>query len=254
VIVKEWQEARWKFVVGTILFLALVAANLPPYRFILMNIEIPPPPMMPDDSSPPLWEQVSDPLEWAITNLWFSYAAGKSVLALLAVVLGIGFVSGEVSRGTIFLLLSKPLGRVRVFLVKYLVGALVLLAVAALGSIGLIVVENIYGWPVGSLSALGVSLSTLLMWLGGLFIFGVALLASVAFGDAIRSTSVALLAGLLTFRIPVATGDDGLNPLPQTLALPDFWHDPTLFAGEKLVPASFLICAIAAVVPFFAAL
>lgn len=128
-----------------------------------------------------------------------------------------------------------------------------MLVATSLGSGELIVVENVYGWPVGSLSALGVSLSTLLMWLGGLSIFGVALRASVVFGDAIRSTSVALLAGLLTFRIPVGT-DDGLNLLPQTLELPDFWHDPTLYAGEKMVPASFLICLFAAVMPLLAAL
>ena len=92
------------------------------------------------------------------------------------------------------------------------------------------------------------------MWLGGLFVFGVALLASVVFGDVIRSTAVALVVGFLTFRIPVGRGDDGLNPLPQTLVLPDFWHDPTLYAGEKLVPASFLICLFAAAVPLLAAL
>ena len=114
---------------------------------------------------------------------------------MLAVVLGIGFVSGEVSRGTIFLLLSKPLGRTRVFLVKYAVGALAVLVVTAIGSLGLVVVERIYGWPVGSLSVLGVALSALLMWLGGLFLFRVALLTSVVFGDAIRSTEVALLVG-----------------------------------------------------------
>jgi len=173
---------------------------------------------------------------------------------LLAVVLGVGFFSDEVSRGTIFLLLSKPVGRTRVFLVKYAVGTLALLVATAIGSLGLVVVERIYGRLVGSLSILGVALSVLLMWLGGLFVFGVALLASVVFEDAIRSTSVALLVGLLMFRIPIGRGDDGLNPLPQTLVLPDFWHDLTLYAGEKLVPASFLICLFAAVVPLLAAL
>lgn len=65
----------WKFVVGMLLFLALVAVNLTPYRFILLNIEIPVPPMMPDGPSIPFGEQVSDPLEWANTNLLFSYCS-----------------------------------------------------------------------------------------------------------------------------------------------------------------------------------
>ena len=56
------------------------------------------------------------------------------------------------------------------------------------------------------------------------------------------------------FKIPIGRGHDGLNPLPQTLVLPDFWHDLNVYAGEKLVPTRFLICLFGATVPLIAAL
>jgi ABC-2 type transport system permease protein len=272
VISKEWQEARWKFVVGTLLFLVIVAVNLSPYRFIRMDIEIPPPPIMGGASSTPFGEQVSDPLEWAVTNLWFSYATGKSVLALLAVVLGIGFFSGEVSRGTIFLLLSKPLGRVRMFFVKYAVGALALLAIAALGSVGLILIASYKGYPLSHMSVIGMTLSTLLLWLGSLSILGLTLLISVVFDDVIRSTSVALALTLLVFVLPLdlafGAPDERTNrflaeadPEPAShaglargAALTFYWSSENLYQGKALVPTHFLVCLIAAVLPLLAAL
>jgi ABC-2 type transport system permease protein len=237
-LAKELRELWWKLILGSLLFLAFMATGPFPYKAFT------------EDRGPEQSVGAPDATEF----MFVFHLQGEIVVALLAAVFGAGLISSEEGRGTIFLLLSKPVGRTRVFLTKYAVGALALLVPTALGSVGVIAIENMYGWPVSALSVLGVSLSALLMWLGGLFVFGVALLASVVFGDAIRSTAVALVAGLLTFRIPVGRGDDGLNPLPQTLVLPDFWHDPTLYAGEKLVPANFLICLFAAVVPLIAAL
>lgn len=269
-IAKEWQEARWKFVVGMLLFLALVAANLSPYEFIRMNIEIPP--LAPDGSSLPSGAQVSDPLEWAITNLWFSYSTGKSALALLAIVLGIGFFSAEASRGTIFLLLSKPVGRVRVFFAKYVVGALILLAIAALGNIGLILIAAYKGYPLGHMSMTGVTLSTLLLWLGSLSILGLALLISVVFDDVIRSALVGLAFTLMVFVLPLdldfGAPDERINRflaeadpeptahlgLARGAALTFYWSSENLYQGKALAPTHFLVCLIAAVLPLVGAL
>jgi ABC-type transport system involved in multi-copper enzyme maturation permease subunit len=238
-LIKELKEVRWKLILALLLFVAFVATSPFPYKELS------------EDSGPGLPAATAPD---ATEFLFMLHRDGEIVVALLAAILGAGLISSETKRGTIFLLLSKPVGRTRVFIAKYVVGALALLVAITLGSVGLVAVESMRGWPVGSLSVLGVSLSALLFWLGGLFVFGVALLASAVFEDAIRSTSAALVAGLLTFRIPVGRGDDGLNPLPQTLVLPDFWHDPELYAGEKLVPVSFLVCLFAAVAPLVVAL
>lgn len=176
------------------------------------------------------------------------------VLALLAAILGAGLVSPETSRGTIFLLLSRPIERTRVLLTKYAVCALVLFAFASLVTVGLVVAESFRGWPVGRLSVSGLALSTVLAWLGSLFVLGMALVASVIFKDTVRSIPATLLAGYLMFNIPITTGDDGLNPLPQALVLPDFWHDPGLYLGEGFAPECFLICFLTAALPLLLAL
>jgi ABC-type transport system involved in multi-copper enzyme maturation permease subunit len=271
-VAKEWRDARWKLVVGTLLFLALVTSNLAPYKDAMMSLEPPPPAVVQDIAPSPFEAKISGPAEWSVTHIWFSYNTGKSILALIAVVLAVGFVSGEVSRGTIFLLLSKPVGRVRVFLVKYGIGALVLLAITALGSVGTTLFAVHRGYPLGHMSVVGVTLSTLLLWLGALSIFGLALLVSVVFEDAVKSTMIILPLVLMIFALPldlqfgtpVERTDRFLaeaDPEPTTpvglengAALAFYWSSENVYQGEESAPTYFLICLVAAVLPLLAGL
>src|SRR5262249_52887920 len=113
---------------------------------------------------------------------WFS-KNGTQVVAVLAAVLGCGLIGAEANKGTIFFLLSKPVSRVRVLLVKYAVNAGLLLAMVLAGSAGLVVAAAIVGrpQPLG-----GVLISTVLLWLGTLFVLGLAMLFSVLFKDVLR--------------------------------------------------------------------
>jgi ABC-type transport system involved in multi-copper enzyme maturation permease subunit len=269
VIAKELRDVWWKFAAGTLLFLWALWSGPTPYAE-LVDIARTTPAMaqnsMPS-TMPSIFENVEipkDPVEFAMQEMaLFHGGVGKVFFVPVAAVFGIGLISGEVSRNTIFLLLSRPTSRTRLLLTKYAVGAVALLGVASLFSVGLVISAGVRGYPLGSLSITGVALSTVLLWLGALSVFGVALLFSVV----IRSMVVGIAAVLL---IPVVAYssygywanyflDDyealGLTPdLVQGVMLPYFWSSESLYLGEGLAATNFLICLITAIVPLLAAL
>ena len=248
-LAKELRDIRWRFMVGLLLFLAALTTGIGPYEDPSEDPSFAAPRVGPDGTILPVPEP-PEPTEF----MFLFHVNGEFPLALLAAVLGAGLISGEASRGTIFFLLSKPVDRARVLLIKYGVGALALLVAATLGGVSLVASESIHGYPVGSLDAAGVALSVVLMWLGALFVLGVAILCSVVFGDAVKSFLTTLLVGYLMFNVPVAAGDDGLNPLPQLLVLPDFWRASRLYSGESFAITNFLVCFTTAALPLMVAL
>lgn len=273
-ISKELRGAWWKALVGGLLFLVFVTSDVVSYKYVEMSLEVP------DHVSDLVSEgrlvlpadQAKDPVEWSISNLWFVYNSGGVVLALIAAVLGVIMISGEVSRGTMFLILSRPVGRTRVLLTKYLVGALALLVVALLGSGGLILYATYKGYPTSSLSAVGVWLSTALIWLGSLSVLGMALLVSVLFRDVVRSTIITLVAVFLLFEFPLdlnfVSPDERVqrfhsetDPEPDAsvgmvrgASLPFFWTSENLYQGKEFASVHFLVCTVAAVLPLVVAL
>ncbi|MBA3390669.1 MAG: ABC transporter permease [Rubrobacter sp.] len=166
-------------------------------------------------------------------------------------------------KNTIFLLLSRPVSRTRTLLTKYATGAGVLLASAVLGGGVLFVVAVIKGYPLGSLDVAGVVLSVVLLWLGSLFVLGIASLFSVLFRDAIKSFVAASIVGFL-FLSP----DNWMNyffwneyhalgfsqGFPRDVTLFYYWFSTRSFLGEGLAVTDFLVCLIAAAVPLLAAL
>ena len=103
---------------------------------------------------------------------------------------------GAISRPPYFLL-SKPASRERVLLTKYAVSGTILLAVALLGSAGLVVTAAVMGRPQ---PLVGMLVSTLLLWLGLLFVLGVALLFSVIFDVCLVAALLPLAGALVLFR------------------------------------------------------
>src|SRR5205823_5577605 len=101
-----------------------------------------------------------------------------TVLLIVAALLGASLVAGEVSKGTIFLLLSRPLSRERILLTKYAIGAAVLLAMNLFAGLVLVVASAISG-HLQDLNLGGVAASVLFFWLGTLFVLGLATLFSV---------------------------------------------------------------------------
>lgn len=259
-IAKEWRDARWKVAVGAFLFLALAATNLLSYEQLVGNIVGEQPP----DPEDLRRVDLRDVDVFVTDMLYGTFEAGRLLVALLAAALGVSLLSDEAGRGTTLLLLSKPVSRARIILVKYGVGAAALLAVTLLGSIGLLFSGLAREYPLGYLSPLGVVLSTALMWLGSLSVLGVALLCSLFFRNVLLSAAITLLVVYLAFLGPemlVRTffwaEYNSLNPPWQLiwwLTPTSHWSDISLYSGESLAAPSFLISLFAAAVPFLAAL
>lgn len=198
------------------------------------------------------------------------------VLVPLAGLLGVALVSGEVGRGTIFLLLSKPVSRRRTLLTKYLVCMVVLFAAALIGAVAAIISGYAHGYPAGSFSAAEILTSAGLFWLGTLFVLGVALLASVLFGDVIKSIIAAIAALYLIHSAPdfvrsliqwlTWTNEDYERSFGPTDAwyqaferfrLVNYWAAQDIRTGEFLLSQAAqnsLVCLIAAAVPLLLAL
>lgn len=193
-IAKEWRDARWKLAIA-LLFTLLLIPSLAPYGEIVrmaQNVTT----ELPDGTQIPESERLStDPAKYAVQDMESLYTVGSvAVLLPLAALLGVGLVSGEVGNGTILLLLSKPVGRTRALLTRYIVCANVLLAAAIFGTLLLTVGAVARGYPLEQFSPVGAALSTVLMWLGMLFVLGVALLASVLFRNLVVSVATTLVA------------------------------------------------------------
>lgn len=189
-IAKEWRDARWKLFLGTMAVLVLAALVIPPYERMR---DIPNPSNLSGE---------------------FGTATGN-VLVPLAALLGVGLISGEAGRNTIVFLLSRPLSRTRLLMAKYAVGAGSLLAVSSLSGVGVLVSAAARGYPIGQFNAWGVGLSVLLMWLGSLSVFGVALLISIFSKDVMRSVVTTVPAVYLLLLLPGPLMDAVLQSLPE---------------------------------------
>src|SRR6476469_4930506 len=131
-VAKELIEGRWRFIIGgavTLLIAVLVSASYDLVRSMLASANT--------STLPAVFQQQIlqglgnyDSFTW---GQWFG-KNGQMILGALA-----AFLAGEVSKGTIYFLLSKPVSRERVLLTKYMVTATAFLATTALGSAGVVV-------------------------------------------------------------------------------------------------------------------
>ncbi len=129
-VVKEWRDARWKFLVGSVLVL-VVGVMIP------LDTLVPNPYSLfgaPENVIAPSPREDARYLEYLLWSQWFGEASGNPILMLIAAVLGAGLISGETSRSTIFFLFSKPVSRERVLLTKYAIGAGILFVVVMLAA------------------------------------------------------------------------------------------------------------------------
>jgi ABC-2 type transport system permease protein len=235
--VKEIIEARWKLIIGAAICVVLAAALAASYDLIkrmLTHANL---------------QQAPQSLQGQIQGLLGSYDIyvwsqwfgknGAQVLAVLAAVLGCSLIASEVNKGTIFFLLSRPVSRVRVLLVKYAVSAGMLLAITVVSSAALLVTAAILGHPqhLG-----GMAISTVLLWLGTLFVLGLATLFSVLFKDILRPLLLALI-------ITVITVIPSFIPNWGDWSLPGYWTSQAAYLGQEFPTKALIICLVAAVVP-----
>jgi ABC-type transport system involved in multi-copper enzyme maturation permease subunit len=248
-IAKEWRDARWKFLVAAVPVVLLVFM-LSPYQEFVEEAER---------------YSGENAVEIALRDLSdVYYLGGFFVLLPLAALLGVAMISGEVSNGTILLLLSRPISRTRLLLTKYAVGAGTLLVAAVLGEILLIGAAAIRGYPIGQLRLLEAVLSVLVLWLGLLFVLGTALLVSVVCRGVIASVVACALVLFFVFWVPSVLWE--LFPasfpydLSMRLQLLTYWmpayyyYGPESYGVGGFAITNFLVCLTAAALPLLAAL
>ena len=85
------------------------------------------------------------------------------------------------------------------------------------------------------------------MWLGTLFVLGLALLFSILFKDVLWPLVFALMITILT-SIP------GLIPGWSDWSLPGYWSSQAAYLGQEFPAKALLICLVAAVVPLILAI
>ncbi len=241
--VKELIEARWKAIIGVAVCVVIAGALAGTYD-LLKNLlsssasikQLPP-------ALQSQTQQIFTNYDIYIFGNWFG-KNGAEVVAILAAVLGCSLIGAEANKGTIYFLLSKPVSRVRVLLVKYAVSAALLLAITVAASVVLLVVSAIIGHPqnVG-----GLAVSTLLLWLGTLFVLGLALLFSVLFKDILRPLVLSLIIAVITV-IP------GFIPNWSDWSLPGYWSSQAAYLGQEFPTKALIICLVAAIVPVIIAI
>ncbi len=244
--VKEFMEARWKAIIGSIVAVVVAAALAGTYDLIKNLLAS----QLTGDAAKQIPSQFQGQIQQLLGSYdayawgqWFS-KTGPELLAILAAVLGASLIASEVSKGTIFFLLSKPVGRDRVLLTKYAVNALILLGVTLLGGLGLLAAAAIVGHPqnVG-----GVLISSVLLWLGTLFVLGLTLLFSVLFHDVLRPLVLALI-------ITVILSIPGLIPNANDWNLTFYWSNFAAYQGTVFPLKALIVCLVAAIVPLVLAI
>lgn len=254
-VAKEWRDARWKLLAGAVVVL-VIGAMIPldtlfPRSYSLFG--------EPDNIIAPSPKEDAEYLQYLLWSQWFSEASGNPVLMLMAAVLGAGLISGETRRGTIFLLLSKPVSRERVLLIKYAISAGVLFVIVMLGSVALLVITGMLGYPQDTG---GVLISAVLMWLGLLFVLGTALLLSVMFDNMLMAVVGTFLVWVLTSVLPALMAQQianlflvSQNQFPAALfdamALSPYWTSLDAYSGHGFPTLQLLVSSAAAALWLF---
>jgi len=195
---KELRENRWKYVVGAAVLIAVALAVALLFDFVREMLENllggPGTGVLPPALDRIIQAQFSNYFIYAWIN-WY----GKNlyqVLAILAIVLGMGLVAAESTNKTLSFLLTRPVSRRRVLVVKLGVGAAALAVIIAVSSLTVVLASQLTGHqvPVGRFM-----LGTLGAWAGATLIFTVAALMSVLFSDQVKAgLAAAVVAAIMS--------------------------------------------------------
>jgi ABC-2 type transport system permease protein len=269
-IAKEMRNMWWMIAVGMLIFLPVLISGPTPYAQLVEIaktengfLNLPVPSIFERDTGVP-----EDPVLFAAEEMaLFFGAVGKTFLMPLAAVLGIGLISAEAGRNTIFFLLSKPVGRDRVVLTKWATGAVALLMIVAFFGTAFIASAAAKGYPLQILSIEGVALSILLLWLGSLSIFGLALAVSVLLRNVVWSAIVLLSLFVMTWVLSNFLYGFWMNyflddreslrlgaGIVQKAIIPYYWSSKDLYLGDSFALVNFAVCLFVAALALLAAL
>lgn len=187
---KAWLETRWKFLVGLVLgagFAVLMVLAHPALSGVQVDLSAVPEPFR-EVAEEGL--RLSTTYNGYVWSQWF----GKNFLQTLtffAVLIGVGGVVTESSRGSALWTLSLPVSRARLLGVRAAVGAVELLALAVLPSLLIPVLSPAVGQSYSVADAL---LYSLIAFAAGQVFYCLALLLSTVFRDQLKPLVLCLAA------------------------------------------------------------
>lgn len=192
--------------------------------------------------------------------LWATFFNDTTLYFLVGlggVVLGANLIANEISSGSIYVLLSRPISRTRALLTKYGVAAACSLILCAIFGCFAIIVgawQGIAGPPLG-----GFLLSIVLMWLGMLFVMGVTLLYSMLVPQALAAGVLGFFTAYFMNIVPVihASTFTALHPrylLGLDWSLVSYWSDLGIYSGSASPLKALVVAGLAAVIPAVVAL
>jgi len=191
ILAKEWREQRWKVVVGSAVGAALGAA-LPILHGYIADL------LSGVPLSGPLGSLIAAQLKDMRLYMWSNWY-GKNLLQLdtfIAVLVGMGLVSGERARRTADLLFSRPLTRGELFASKYVAGLAAVAVVPLASTIAAVASAAIWAGWFDAVFLAGLVPAIAGTWL----VYSLAVLASTFFSDPIKSgagaAGLALLAAV----------------------------------------------------------
>lgn len=238
-VAKEMIDARWKLIVGgglSVLFAIIVVATFELTKSLMGS-----PSLANIPGVTPGGVAILTNFDTYIWSQWFA-KNGQLVMLIIAAILGAGYVAGEVNKGTIYLLLSRPISRERVLLTKYATGAAALLAIAVVGTLTMYLATAFAGHPQ---SVEGLISATLLMWLSAVFALSLATMFSVLFSDVLRPLALVLVV-LALLGLPTLFNQ-------PDWALSGYWSSVGAYLGQSLPLKELTVSIIAAALPLIIA-
>ena len=238
-VTKEMIESRWKLWIGgglSVLFAIIVVLTFDLAKAVMGN-----PNLANVPGVTPGGIAILTNFDTYIWSQWFA-KNGQLVMLIIAAILGAGYIAGEVNKGSIYLLLSRPVSRERALLTKYTVGAAVLLAIALVGTVTMYIATAIAG-HVQNIG--GIISATLLLWLSAMFALSLATLFSVMISDTLRPVALVLVV-LALLGLPTLFNQPDWS-------LPSYWSSVGAYLGQSFPLKELVVSIVAAALPLLIA-
>jgi ABC-2 type transport system permease protein len=226
-IAKELRSMRWSLLAG----LAIVA--LITFQVLATDLHTVDLQAVSDQTDASLTAITNGHISAAAAFLWAGYFSTTLyfLVGIGGAIFGAGLIASETSSGTALLLLSRPISRERILLIKYGVAALGLLILSVLCGALALFLGALAGVKQPSLG--GVLISVALLWLAELFVMGIALVYSVLFPIGIAA---GVLGFFTTYAIAIAPDFHNATTNQYYLGGPDwsvatYWSSLDIYAG-----------------------
>lgn len=229
-IKKELRENKWVFIIGLILLLVFALTNSLTYSIVKNLLTTNKVANIPGMSADYL--QTLQNFGLYTWSGWF----GKSyeqVTIVLAIILGMGLIAGEVSKDTIGFLLAKPFSRRQVFAQKFLAGSLILIVLSFLSTIWLFLTAK-YSGNEFNLGLDKFLIATLNSLPSLLLIFSLTIIFSVILNDRLK-------AGLIAAFIAIALSIPGFFPDYADYNFYKYFVSTNVLNGQGFPWQSFII-------------